>query len=289
MVTRPRPRSTRLLLVVLVSLSLAIITIDSKQGEDGFLAATGRKAVQLMAPLQRAMTRVTEPIGNFFSGLAHLPSLERENEDLKARIASLEAQLQLQADVQALVAELEDKLNLKQSFAASTPSVAALVIANAPSNFEWTVTIDKGSDSGISVDDPVIVGSSVEDALLVGRVVSVTPDASQVQLIIDRKASVAAFLPGVRTRGIVEGQGDDDMTMRFVDTTAQVASGDVVETSGYQVGTLGGIYPPGLIVGTVSRTLPPENDVDAFILVRPAVDFSNLRIVLVLKTGERSA
>ena len=76
MVTRQRPRSTRLLVVVLVSVSLAVITLDYRQGEGGPLAALGDAAKTAMAPLQRAMTNVTRPIGNFFSGLAHLPSLE---------------------------------------------------------------------------------------------------------------------------------------------------------------------------------------------------------------------
>ena len=76
MVSRQRPRSTRLLVVVLVSISLAVITLDYREGQDGPLAGLGRDALAAMAPLQHAVTTVTRPIGDFFSGLAHLPSLE---------------------------------------------------------------------------------------------------------------------------------------------------------------------------------------------------------------------
>lgn len=272
-----------------VSLSLATITVDYRQGEDGPLAGLGRTAVQLMAPLQRAVTRVTQPIGDFFSGLARLPSLERRNEELEELVASLRSQLQVQADLEARVRELEGLLSLQESFGATTPTEAALVIATSPTNFEWSITIDKGSTDGVSVDDPVIAGAE-GDARLVGRVSSVSADAAVVQLVIDRGWAAAAFLPAARVRGVVEGQGDDDMTFRFAEPGAEVRAGDVVETSGYVTpGGQQGLYPPGLVIGTVSRTLPPENEVEAFILVRPAVDFSNMSVVLVLKTQEGQA
>ena len=85
MVTRQRPRSTRLLVVALVSVSLAVITLDYRQGDSGPLAGLGGAAKAFMAPMQRAVTAVTEPVGDFFSGLAHLPSLADENERLKER------------------------------------------------------------------------------------------------------------------------------------------------------------------------------------------------------------
>ena len=79
MIVRPRPRRTRLLVAVLVSISLAVITVDYRQGDDGPLADLGEAALSLMAPLQRAVTNATRPIGDLFVSLAHLPSLASEN------------------------------------------------------------------------------------------------------------------------------------------------------------------------------------------------------------------
>ena len=61
----------------LVAASLAIITLDYRQGDAGPLAGMGRAAQTFMAPLQEGVTTVTRPVGDFFSGLAHLPSLAR--------------------------------------------------------------------------------------------------------------------------------------------------------------------------------------------------------------------
>jgi cell shape-determining protein MreC len=46
-----------------------------------------------------------------------------------------------------------------------------------------------------------------------------------------------------------------------------------------------GLYPPGIVIGQVSRFVPATNDVEAFITVRPAVDFSQLQYVVVLDAG----
>jgi cell shape-determining protein MreC len=71
--------------------------------------------------------------------------------------------------------------------------------------------------------------------------------------------------------------------MTFVDAGTQVQSDEQVFTQGYTVNGQPGLYPPGLLIGQVSRSVPGTNDLQAFITVRPAVDFSNLDFVLVLK------
>ena len=73
MATRQRPRSTRLLVVVLVSVSLAVITLDYREGEYGPSPAWGGRP-RGAGPDAAGRDHVTA-VGNFFSGLAHLPSL----------------------------------------------------------------------------------------------------------------------------------------------------------------------------------------------------------------------
>jgi rod shape-determining protein MreC len=107
---RPKPRNTRLLLVVLISISLATITLDYGQGESGPLASLGRAAVELMAPLQKGVTTVTRPIGDFFSNLAHLPSLAEKNRELQAEVDALKAQLALTTTKDLQLQELTNLL-----------------------------------------------------------------------------------------------------------------------------------------------------------------------------------
>ena len=104
MVSRSGPRSARLLVVGLVAVSLAIITLDYRQGDAGPLASMGRAAQTFMAPLQEGVTTVTRPVGDFFSGIAHLPSMARENQDLKEQVATLQTQVAAKRAAAARVA-----------------------------------------------------------------------------------------------------------------------------------------------------------------------------------------
>src|SRR5919109_152125 len=103
---RTRARSTRLLVVALVSASLVTITIDYRQGDGGPLSAAGDAALTLISPLQEAVSKVTHPVGNFFSTLVRLPSIRRENEEMRERLAAVQAEFnEVRAD-QARGAEL---------------------------------------------------------------------------------------------------------------------------------------------------------------------------------------
>jgi rod shape-determining protein MreC len=281
-VTRQRPRSTRLLVVVLVSISLAVITLDYREGETGPLAGLGRTALAAMAPLQQAVTTVTRPIGDFFSGLVHLPSLENDNQQLRRANDALRAQIAAGTDVRSQFEQLSALLGLKESLAPT--SVPAVVIANGLSNFRFTITINRGSDDGVEMDQPVVTGSA-DAPILVGKVVKVSSISAEVQLIIDRNSAVAGRLSVSHESGLVEGQGEGDLRMSLVTPGTVVEGDETVVTQGYEVNGQRGLYPPGLVIGEVSHVIPGTSDLQEFVTVRPAIDFSSLEFVLVLLTS----
>ena len=280
MVTRQRPRSTRLLVVALVSVSLAVITLDYRGGDSGPLAGVGSAAKTFMAPMQEAVTTVTEPIGDFFAGVANLPSLADENERLKQELAAAQAQQQVEAFDEAQYEGLLDLLELSQALDPQ-PVTAATVIANSVSNFEYTVTINKGSGAGVVEGQPVATGSA-DASMLVGRVVDVTPNSAEVRLVIDRSFRAAATIQGTAEAGLIMGAGSDDLRMSLVEPGTLIEGGEAVFTQGYQVSGEEGLYPPGMLIGTVSRLVPAENVTQEYVEVRPAVDFETLQYVLVL-------
>lgn len=276
-----RARSARLLVVSLVSISLVTITLDYRQGDSGPLAAMGDAALAVISPLQEAVSKVTKPIGNFFSTLVRLPSIRHDNEDLRARVAELETRAATSTDLTARLNELEALLGLRESLGPDIPTTGAQVIANGVSNFEWTITIDKGSSDGIAEDMPVVAAAG-----LVGRVTQVAPDSAVVQLIIDPDSFVAGRLDVSRTTGLVSGEAEHDLRMGLVDTGTEVQPGEQVVTAGYRIpGIAEGVFPPGILIGSVSRVLPNEADLEKYITIRPSVDFSALDVVLVVLSG----
>jgi rod shape-determining protein MreC len=281
-VSRQHPRSTRLLVVVLVSISLAVITLDYREGEDGPLAGLGRIALATMAPLQEAVTTATRPIGDFFSGLVHLPSLQRENEQLRRQNEELRAASAAGADKESQIQQLSDLLGLKESLTPS--SVPAVVIANGLSNFRYTITINRGSSDGVELDQPVVTGSA-QAPILVGRVVDVSPISAEVQLLIDRNSVVAGRLSVSHETGQIQGQGDRDLRMTLVTPGTSVTGDETVVTQGYEVNGQHGLYPPSLVIGQVSHVIEDADGLQEFVTVRPAIDFSTLEFVLVLQTS----
>ncbi len=283
MVVRPRGRSTRLLVFVLVAISIGVISLDYRQPQNGPLSGIGRVMSGAMAPLQRAVTDVTRPVGNFFTGLAHLPTNQRTIDQLRNQLADAKASALSVAALKRELQQLQQQAAVVDQF--SSTVVQADVIANGVSNDQWTLTIGKGSTSGIGVDMPVITGGPV-GARLVGKIISVTPTTADVQLANDRDFGVAAQLGSTGATGQVQGQGSGDLLMNLVDLGTVVQAGDPVLTKRYVINGQAGLFPSGIVIGTVSRTLPPETgDPNLFIAVAPAVDFSNLDYVAVIETG----
>lgn len=277
-----RSRSPRLLIVSLVCASLATITVDYREGDDGPLAAAGRATISAIAPLQEAVSKVTHPIGNFVSTLVRLPSIRTENAQLRQRVAELEAQQSVYLVLQDRVEQAEDLLKVQLILGKDADTVGAEVIANGVSNLEWSLEIDKGSDAGIHVNDPVVVGDAT-GARLVGHVTEVAGNASIVQLIVDPASHVAVRLPESSVTGLLSGQGDQDMRIEMVNEVVPVEATDPVVTASFQIQDVGeSRYPPGILVGSVSRAVPTDAALEKYITVRPAVDFSNLELVLVV-------
>jgi rod shape-determining protein MreC len=214
--------------------------------------------------------------------LVRLPSIRREDRQLRDRIAELERQVATTTVDEDRLHRLEELLGLQQSLGGDVRTIAAEVIANGVSNFEWNIEIGKGSGDGIAIDDPVISPGG-----LVGHVVRVAPDSAMVQLIIDPGSSVAGRLGSSGTTGLVTGEGAQDMRMGLVKTTTEVAPGEQVFTAGYKIpGFAESLYPPNVLVGVVSRVVEDSSALEKFVTVRPAVDFSSLDVVLVVLPSE---
>lgn len=281
MATYRRPRSTRLLVIGLIVTSLVTITVDFRGGDRGPLAAVGRGFASVVAPLQEGVAAVLRPIGSFFSSLFRAGSIRAENDRLEELVQELTAQVQF---VQALQAEndaFREAIGLggRLDYELFGATVTA---ASVQSNFEWSIQIDKGSDDGVSQDMAVVTGAG-----LVGRVVRVTPSAATVLLIIDPDSRVAVRLGGSRELAVLAGAREEDLRLDFFDAEAEVEPQERVVTATYRLdGEEEGVLPPELPVGVVSQVTPQEGGVGPQVLVRPAVDFSTLDYVFLVRPVE---
>ena len=272
-----RTRRARLLVAVLLSAAIVLVTIDFRSDGDGPLDAVGRGIMSVIGPVQDAVSNTLRPVGNFLAGFTEVGSLKEQIRALQEQNAVLQQHEQQVADIARENDELRKALGLKGRLDLRTVTVR--VTGVGPSNFEHTVFIDRGRGEGIRKDMPVVAGTG-----LVGRVVSVGAHTARVLLLIDPSSAVAARVSSNGETGVLEGQGGDELRFDLFDPDASLTVGDAIVTSGYQ----GGVYPPGIPIGTLARIEKKGATLSRRAWVRPFVDFTALDYLLVV-TGSRSA
>lgn len=271
-----RARGTRLLVVTLVMLSLLTITVDYRGGRSGPFAVAGRATQTVVGVLQSGASKILHPIGAFFGGLGRVATLQSQNRSLTEEVRALRVKLARNSNIQLQLEKLQKLYDLQQNL--QLRGVAALVIAYSPGNFQWTITVNRGSRDAVQLDQPVVSGDG-----LVGHVIAVTPTTAIVQLILDRDSFVTGRLTSTGDTGGVRGNGNQDLQMDLVDPSVKVTPGEQVITAGLQ--RL--LYPPGIPIGAVSHVYAPAGALTKTISIRPAVDFSALETVLIV-TGQSS-
>ena len=227
------------------------------------------------AEVQRGTMAMVGGVRNLWSGYVALKDAHRENDALKHELQILQVRLQEERAQAQRTDSLRQLLELRER--ADLDTTAAEVIAAAASPDFRTVTIDKGTGEGLKTDMAVISPAGV-----VGRVILPSGRAAKVQLLIDRNAAAGALIERTRVQGVVEGFGDGSLRMEYVPGTADVKPGDLVVTSG-----IDGIYPKGFVIGTIEQVERGSGGYH-LITVRPAVDFTRLEEVLVVRTPPAS-
>ena len=211
----------------------------------------------------------------FFAAPSDVLTLRQENAVLENEVALLQKQ----------VIELEEQLREADvyyallDFARSNPEnqyIASSVIGRDPSPFMSYIIIDHGTNDGVRHGMPVVTEQG-----LVGRVDAVTANASRIQLITDPSFNLNVRTQDSQAEGVVVGSITGEIELEMVSQAAQLVSGDLILTSG-----LGGKYPSDVLVGQIETIVKNENALFQTASVQPAVDFLNLRVVLLIRNFE---
>ena len=262
------------LFVALVLTALVLITLDFRDGGSGATDAGRDAAVAGLAPLETGIARIVTPLRRLGDGVVDLFATRSENQRLRAENEDLRARRRAFADLEREVAELRALLGFRDDVGLTT--VAARVIAIAPSNFEWTITIDVGEDDGIERGMAVVAAEG-----LVGRVLTTTGSAARVLLIVDPNFSVAARSIATSAIGLLDGGGSEPLRFAPLDPRQVVAPGDEIVTSTFP----GSAIPAGIPIGRVVAQDERSSRLSAVYDLLPFVDVTRLDHVLVVLAG----
>lgn len=268
---------------------LVLLCVLAAQAEtEGGSSMLGRAVMQACSPFVRLSSGVAQRVRDTWFGYFDLVDARAANRRIHDRYDRQSLELALLREKLATYERAEELHRFLQGL--ELPGEEALLDSIRPamiiSNRHWDeqsriLLLNRGRSAGIRRNMPVITADGV-----VGKTVACTGGITTVLLATDVNSGISARVVRSRVWGVLTGgealaDGSRGLEMLHVSSLDDVVVNDEVITSG-----LDGIYPAGLLVGTVIA-VDPGPGLSKRVRVRPAVEMSRLEEVLVLAREER--
>ena len=258
----------------IITVIVLILLIFLSNVEVNKLSYLESAASSIINPIQRVFVDFKNKIQGNSAYFSNMETILQENDELKKKNSELETQLRELEMIKAENTTLQEYMNLTDKYS-SYETIPAYVINKDVSNYSSTLVLNVGTKDGITENMTVI-----SDKGLVGHVISVSESTCKVQVIIDSASTVSSTISTTNESIICKGTLENNQVLRatYIPTGAELIQGDLVYTSG-----VGGIYPKGIHIGTIKEIITTSNKTDRYAIIEPAVDFSKVYTVLVIK------
>lgn len=238
----------------------------------------------IASPFRSAYTAVADWFQDKQKYYQDYTALEEENAELKKQIASMEAEIRQAREDSAENEQLEQLLGLQEERPDLTEDIVlADVTEHAVTNWAATLTISRGTNDGIEVGDCVMD----ETGAMVGTISQVGTNWATIQTLVDTDTSLGAQVFRTGDLGIAQGNfslmEENRLRLDYLPADCDLLGGDLVLTSG-----LGGFYPAGLVIGSVEEMQKDDSGAASYAVLVPAVDFSELQQVVVIRSFDGS-
>ena len=260
-----------LLLTAVTIVAVVLCVVSAVSSGTGFLANAAGVVASPFRSAGAAVSGWVQGIGDHFQSIA---SLQQETEALRQENARLqEAIRQAQADSEEN-ARLRNVLNLRRQRRDLTLE-SAYITARSTSNWASTLTLSKGTASGVAP------GNCVVDEY--GSVVGIITDAglnwSTVTTLVDVESRLGATVFRTDETAIASGElrlmSAGRLRLNYIQ--GELLNGDLIVTSG-----LGGYYPPDLVIGTVEEVLTDDSGMGQYAILLPKAQLDALAQVFVI-------
>jgi rod shape-determining protein MreC len=278
-------RRRRVVLGLLVASSLILLTAYFGESAGGGLHSVQRGVLDVISPIQEGTSKALKPVRDLFGwtgdtldAKGQLKDLRKENDALRQQNVDLQSRVRDDAQLRA-----QAKLNDSAQLTDNAP-VAARVSGVDPNLWFDQVTIDKGSSSGVRLNQAVVTGQG-----LVGKVTFVWPSGAIVTLITNHDTELGGTVAETGVRGLVAVDNGHPTTLVLDSLSSQdvVKAGDTVVTSGTlsKVGRFPSPYPRNIPIGRVTRVDNAGQD-DQQAHIAPFANLRRLDLVEVLTKGD---
>lgn len=261
---RRKNYTSRFFICIAVVVALCLLSAVYS-GLTGNASPVTRLVGIVTTPLQKLGTGIGGVFGKGHEYFFEVDELKAENEKLKQQVRDMEQQVR---DA-AVALDENDRLRTQLGMAERNRELTlqtAEVIGRNPGDWATTLTLDKGSSSGVEVNDLV----QTEDGM-VGYVSFVASNYCEVTTVVDVEMQCGALVTRTREAAIAEGNYDlmaqGFLRLSYLKENADLVIGDTIETSGR-----GGVFPKGIMIGTVESVLPEENGISYYAVIKPFVN-----------------
>lgn len=248
---------------VLIALSFLIFELDSLH----LLYLPKQAVFYITNPISFGLYQTQRNIGRQFYFVFAARFAAQENKALKEQAGQL---LSENAQLRKNLAETENLLSQEKHLDPRTYNLLPV----RPIGLSRYLKIDKGSSSGVKKGQAAVYNDN-----FVGKIVQVSQNASNIQLLVDPDSKVAAFSQNLegKAKGVLVGQFGTEILMDKILHEEQISIGDLVYSEGTE-----GFLPRGLILGRVSQIIDRENETFKQAKVEPVFDIRDLDLVFVI-------
>ncbi len=203
----------------------------------------------------------------------NLLRIKSENTELKNKMGELSTRLKLFEENQIELERLKNLIDFQKN--TQMQLIPAQVIGRDLLPDHKTITINKGTHHGLKNMQAVLTVSGA-----VGYVFRPEKFTSHIMLMTDRYSVVDALIQKTRSHGIVEGQGENNGILQYVDRTDDVKAGDLIVTGG-----LDNIFPKGFPLGVVTEVARKTKSASLIIQIRPVIESDKIEEVFIVQNA----
>lgn len=274
-----------IILLISVIIFISLLTLSLNTSSNNVVQGV---ANDFTAFVSRIISKPTNAVLKAFDSIEEVQYTFEENQILKREINTV---YEKDAEIATLKEEneqLKNELDVDSTLSEYSTQTANVISRN-PDQWVDNLVIDVGSNSGVKVDMPVMSQNG-----LIGIISEVNHSSSKVTLLTNIDASSNRVSAQIITENSENDDENDsgavygiiseyrleseELLMTQVTTDENISEGDIVSTSG-----LGGLFPSGLLIGTVKEIALDNQGLGHIIYIDPATDFNTIRVVTVVE------
>ena len=276
-----KPKHILIIIIIIIIVILAIFSFTLK--EDRQLNKFESLIKDTVTSIQKVVSYPFNFVINKIDDYKELVSIREKYQKLLPEVSRIDSLMTENIELRKQLESMKDELNIDYTIN-GYEFLNATVISRNISYWYNTITIDKGSYNGVETD-MVVVNSDG----LIGKVVSTTTFTSDVKLLTtsdtNNKISVVISNGKNKLYGLIKDYNykNNYLEVEGISNTESVSIGDYVYTSG-----LGGVFPSGILIGTVEEITTDEYDLAKIINVKLSANFDNINYVAIIKRKEQT-